>query len=95
MVANDELKTKYGISDLEIAELETSADSYDLGDWPIGSVTVMGRPTLYGERMISVTYRDTANEVERMDARAASLGMTRSNYLRHLVAEDLRLAGAS
>ena len=94
MVTNDELKTKYGVTNSEIAELEASADSYDSGDWPSASVTVMGRPAIYGERMMSITYRDTASEVERMDARAASLGMTRSNYLRHLVAEDLRLAGA-
>lgn len=94
MVTNDELKAKYGVSESEIAELETSADSYDSGEWPQGSLSVMGRPTLYGERMTSITYRDTESEVARMDARAASLGMTRSTYLRHLVAEDLRLAGA-
>ena len=95
MVTNGHLKAKYGVSDAEIAELEASADAYDRGEWPEGSIRVMGRPTLYGERMMSISYRETASEVARMDARAASLGMSRSNYLRHLVAEDLKLAGTA
>lgn len=89
MTSNKELMEKYGVSESEIAEMEASADSYDRDEWPEGSVHVMGRPFLYGERMKSVTYRDTAEEVSRMDDRAASLDMSRSDYLRYLVRRDL------
>lgn len=92
MTTNKELMEKYGISETEIAEMETSADAYDRDEWPEGSVHAMGRPFLYGERMKSVTYRDTAEEVSRMDDRAASLDMSRSDYLRYLVRQDLATA---
>ncbi len=89
MVSNEKLKREYGLSDAELVDLEASADAYDEGVWPEGVVSVMGRPKLFGERMISVTYRDTESEVRLMDARASSLGMSRSMYLRSLVRRDL------
>ncbi len=94
MVSNEKLKREYGLSDSELAELESSADNYEAGKWPEGTVSVMGRPTLFDERMVSVTYRDTESEVRLMDARASSLGMSRSSYLRSLVRRDLAKAGA-
>ena len=39
--------------------------------------------------MKSITYRDTEAEVRRMDERAKSLSMSRSDYLRYLVRKDL------
>lgn len=92
MLSDNDAKVEFGLSEAELAEMVASADSYDEGVWPEGRVQVMGRPALYGIRMQSVTYRDTADEVALMDQRAASLSMSRSDYLRHLVRADLATA---
>ena len=89
MITNSELKEKYGISEEEIYELEKSADAYDESKWPKGDIHVMGRPFLYGTRMKSITYRDTEEEIALIDERAASLDLSRSDYLRALVRKDL------
>lgn len=81
-----------GLTDAELQEMETSADCYDEGIWPEGEIRVMGRPALYGQRMQSITYRDTAEQVALMDRRAESLSMSRSDYLRYLVRADLATA---
>ena len=46
---------------------------------------LIGRPCVCGERMKSITYRDTEAEVRRMDECVKSLPMSRSDYLRYLV----------
>lgn len=92
MITKRELKERHGVSEEELADLEISADGYDKGEWPEGQIRVMGRPCLYDEKMKSITYRDTVEIISRMDDRAASLNMSRSDYLRDLVRRDLATA---
>lgn len=92
-VSKEELLESYGISAAELNDLDASADAYDRGEWPKGRIVSTGRPSLYGDRMKSVTYRDTEREIALMDERAASLKMSRSDYLRYLVRKDLASVG--
>ena len=84
-----ELERLFGLSPDEI---ERRSAQYESGEWKDGTTVPMGRPSLYGARMKSITYRDTEQEAALMDKRAASLGMSRSDYLRHLVRQDLASA---
>ncbi len=54
----------------------------------MGKVT-MGRPPLYEEPLKSISFREAASKVAAMDKRAASLSMSRSDYIRSLIDRDL------
>ena len=54
---------------------------------------VRGRPLMFGEETRQVGFREPLGKVELIDRRAEQLGMKRSDYLRHLVDQDLGLAG--
>ena len=45
--------------------------------------------------MKQVGFKEPLNKIAAIDARAAQLGMKRSDYLRHLVDEDLARAGVA
>ena len=71
-------------------QLEHIAEQFERGEWPEGETRIVrGRPHLFEEALKSVTYTDTASEIAAMDARAARLGLSRSEYLRALVRRDL------
>jgi hypothetical protein len=81
--------TKNGVklSDDMLSEI---ADMFERGEWPDGKTRILrGRPLMLGEELKSITYKDTVSEIAAMDERAASLAMSRSDYLRHLVRQDL------
>lgn len=89
VVTDKDLRSRFSFSENEIAQLHADAKKYENGEWPEGETVLIGRPCVYGERMKSITYRDTEAEVRRMDERAKSLSMSRSDYLRYLVRKDL------
>ena len=89
VIGDNELKSRFSLGDGEIEQLHVDAQAYESGAWPEGETVVIGRPSLFGCRMKSITYRDTEDEVRRMDERAESLSMSRSDYLRYLVRKDL------
>lgn len=64
------------------------------GDYWSGE-TIVGRPLKFGEEMKQVGFKEPLNKIAAIDARAAQLGMKRSDYLRHLVDEDLARAGVA
>ena len=88
-IGDNELKSRFSLCDEEIKQLHIDSQAYGSGEWPEGETVVVGRPSLFGSRMKSITYRDTEDEVRRMDERAESLSMSRSDYLRYLVRKDL------
>ena len=76
-------------------DIERVAAMFESGKWPEGETRVIyrrGRPPLLDEELQSVTFKDARSQVAAMDARAESLGMSRSSYLRFLVARDLATA---
>ncbi|MBQ9067986.1 MAG: hypothetical protein IJ131_02840 [Eggerthellaceae bacterium] len=86
MTATD-IKKKYGISAQMLDEIDARAANGELPGEP-GPVSV-GRPLKFGTSLKMVGYKEVPETVEAIDRRADSLGMTRSDYLRSLVRQDL------
>ena len=91
VMTSKEIEEKYG---MPAAEIEALADDAEKGILH-GEVrdVVVGRPLMFGEQMRQVGFKEPVQKVAAIDMRAGQLGMRRSDYLRHLVDEDLKLAG--
>ena len=86
------ITTKNGI---EITDemMEEIADAFERGEWPgTESRIVKGRPLMLGEKLQSVTFKVPARKIEAIDRKAASIDVSRSDYLRSLVDKDLATA---
>ncbi|MCI8424545.1 MAG: toxin-antitoxin system antitoxin subunit [Adlercreutzia sp.] len=80
-----------GMTEEQVEEL---AASFEEGRWnreEYGRPRI-GRPALFDEPMRPITFKETPAVIAAIDARAAQLGATRSDYLRLLVARDLASA---
>ena len=82
-----QIESKYGITAEKLDEIDENAC---LGELPgeAGRV-VAGRPLKFGKKLKLVAYKELPETVEAIDSRAAALGLTRSDYLRNLVRQDL------
>ena len=83
---------KYGVTSEQLDVWEKDASRGVLRGKPRGEVMV-GRPLKFGETMRQVGFKEPEGKIDAIDRRADQLGMRRSDYLRYLVDEDLRLAG--
>ena len=92
VVTAEELVRDYGFTQEDVDSMMDSIEYYDRGEWPPGKVVYVGRPPFFEERMKSVTFRDTETTIMLMDAKASSMNMTRSEYLRYLVRKDIEIA---
>lgn len=75
-------------------EIDALAAPFEEGLWnrsEYGKPSV-GRPAIFDEPMKPATFKETPSVIAAMDRRARALGTSRSDYLRHLVAQDLALA---
>lgn len=75
-------------------EMDANAEEYERDRWDasqLGKVTA-GRPLLYDEPMRSVSFKEPVSKIGAIDRRAASLSMSRSDYIRDLIDRDLALA---
>lgn len=75
-------------------QLDEWAEACERGEYPgkpTGEIMV-GRPLMFGEEMKPVTFKETASKIAAINARAAELDMSRSDYLRFLVDRDLASA---
>jgi predicted DNA binding CopG/RHH family protein len=70
--------------------IEAIADAFERGEW-LGneSKIVKGRPLMFDERLRPVTFKVPENKIAALDSKASSLGLTRSDYLRKLLDDDL------
>ncbi|MBO4364883.1 MAG: hypothetical protein J5804_01155 [Eggerthellaceae bacterium] len=85
-----EIQKKYGIDPAQLDEIEKKASLGELPGEP-GRLSV-GRPLKFGQALKMVGYKELPETIEAIDKRASSLGMTRSDYLRDLVRQDLARA---
>ena len=92
MKDSKELEALFGVSAEQIVEWDDMAVRGELPGDPSGEI-IVGRPLKFGEELKSVTYKDTVQRIKAMDKRAASMGLSRSDYLRYLVRRDLELSG--
>ena len=86
-----EINEMLGLTESELDEL---ARPFEEGAWDAAAYGEprFGRPLLFDEPTKPVTFKEAPSVIVRMDERAAALGMTRSQYLRGLVAADLASA---
>lgn len=89
-----ELEKKFGVTAEDIEKWDSDAQQGILPGAPSGEmVTGPGRPMMFDAPMQQVSFKESSDTVEAMDRRADALGMRRSDYLRHLVENDLSCAG--
>ena len=88
-----ELEKDFGITANRIDELDKDASKGVLHGDIVKTVTGPGRPPLFDEPMQQVAFKEPRKTVRAIDARAAQLGIGRSDYLRQLVENDLECAG--
>ena len=79
-----EIEDYFGVTQEQIEEWDDMLVRGEIPGVSVGEV-VVGRPLKFGEHLRLVGFKET----ERMDKRADSLGMKRSDYLRWLVDKDL------
>ncbi|MEG1561917.1 MAG: hypothetical protein RR323_05900 [Raoultibacter sp.] len=91
---NNETLEKFGVTSEQLDAWEKDAANGIFQGEPRGEV-VMGRPLMFGQQMRQVGLKEPVHKVEAIDRRAMQLGMKRSDYLRRLVDEDLKLMGMS
>ncbi len=94
MKTDKEIEEMFGVTREEIEALAAPWDAGEIDGEPAGEV-IIGRPLKFGEALKVVGFKETEQKIERMDERADSLGMKRSDYLRWLVDKDLAAAGVA
>ena len=92
VMKSEEIEAKFGLPASQIAQWADDAEKGIYHGEPRGEV-VRGRPLLFGEETRQVGFKEPLQKVALIDRRAGELGMRRSDYLRHLVDADLKLAG--
>ena len=106
-MSQKEIEDYFGVTREEIEALAAPWDAGGVDGVPVGEV-IVGRPLKFGEHLsldvkriineptaAALAYgldKETEQKIERMDKRADSLGMKRSDYLRWLVDKDLAAA---
>jgi len=82
------LEDKYGVSAKQISDWSEAAERGEYPGVPKGDI-IVGRPLLFGEELKPVTFKERQARIAAIDARAKSMNMSRSDYLRNLVDRDL------
>ncbi|MCL2807067.1 MAG: CopG family transcriptional regulator [Coriobacteriia bacterium] len=82
------LEKKYGVTAQQIEEWSEAAERGEYPGVPFEEI-IVGRPLLFGEELKPVTFKEPRSRIQAIDARAKSLNMSRSDYLRSLVEKDL------
>ena len=93
-MSQKEIEDYFGVTREEIEALAAPWDAGGVDGVSVGEV-IVGRPLKFGEHLRLVGFKETEQKIERMDKRADSLGMKRSDYLRWLVDRDLAAAGVA
>ncbi len=85
-----ELENMFGVSADQIEEWDAMASSGVMPGAPAGEVVRgPGRPQMFGEEMVTVTFKMPKSQLAAMDVQARSLNKGRSDYLRGLVEKEL------
>lgn len=84
----EEINKKFDVTEEQLDEWAEACERGEYPGEPTGEI-VVGRPLLFGEEMKPVTFKATASKIAAINARAAELDMSRSDYLRFLVDKDL------
>jgi hypothetical protein len=83
-----ELEKMFDVTAEQIAEYSEACERGEYPGKPVGDI-IIGRPLKFGEELRPVTFKERDAIITAIDKRAASLDMSRSDYLRNLVRRDL------
>ena len=89
----EEINEKFGVTEEQLEEWAEACERGEYPGKPTGEI-IVGRPLMFGEEMKPVTFKVPVAKVDRINERAADLDMSRSDYLRMLVDEDLKRASS-
>lgn len=71
-------------------ELEREAEEYENGTWEGHLTNVrIGRPNLCDEELGTVTFKAPRSRIEAMERKAASQGMTKSQFMREAMEQAI------
>ena len=87
----EEINKKFGVTEQQLDEWAEACERGEYPGKPTGEILV-GRPLMFGEELKPVTFKVTESKVAAINARAADLDLSRSDYLRMLVDRDLASA---
>lgn len=89
----EEMNKALGMSE---EELDRAALEYETDTWDASALgkPAPGRPAVFDAPMGTISFKEEVPKIEHIDARAAELGMTRSDYMRRLVDRDLAASKA-
>ena len=82
VLSDSEAMEAFGLTEGDLELLEREAGSFDLGEWPSGTVTRLGGP---GAETRPVSFRLLESKVARVDELAAKRGISRGDALREAV----------
>lgn len=90
----DAINERFGVTE---EQLDEWAEACERGEYPGESTgeIVVGRPLKFGEELTPITFKETAAKIAAINARAAELDLSRSDYLRWLVDQDLEAAATA
>ena len=86
----DEINRRLGLTESQMDEIGEKYEQDAWGDGTFEKVFV-GRPSLGESETKTMTFKIPATTLFQVDNRASYLGVSRSQYLRNLIDEDLRL----
>ena len=89
----EELNDRFEVTEEQINAWAEACERGDYPGVPVGEVMV-GRPRKFGEDMQPITFKETESKIILINARAADLDISRSDYLRMLIDQDLAQASA-
>lgn len=79
----EEINRLFDVTD---EQLDNMAAEYETGDWQDGvGPAIPGRPRLYDEELETISFRLPKSRIQAIDAKAKSVGETRSQFLRDAI----------
>lgn len=87
----EEINARFGVTEEQLDEWAEACERGEYPGEPTGEILV-GRPLKFGEEMKPITFKETESKIVAINARAAELDLSRSDYLRMLVDRDLASA---
>jgi hypothetical protein len=87
----EDLNKKFGVTEEQLDAWAEACERDEYPGKPIGEI-IIGRPLMFGGELKPVTFKEPQSKVAAIDSRAASLNLSRSDYLRLVVDKDLATA---
>jgi hypothetical protein len=86
-----ELEKKFGLTGGEMDKIGEMFENDTWDERELGKVSV-GRPSISDEPLRTMTLKVKESTFQEVDSRASNLGVTKSEYVRKLIARDLAYA---